>query len=67
MIYGKCQQLQFLEVEVVKCRNYSDETACIINTEIISANRNALEKPANLLQEKQVIYRQEMMALLESN
>ncbi len=81
MTYGKRQQLQFLEAEVSEYRNYSDETARIIDTEIIilikegetraleiiTANRNALEKLANLLQEKEVINREEMIALLESN
>ncbi len=80
MTYGKRQQLQFLETEVSEYRNYSDETARIIDTEIIIlvkegetraleiiiANRDALDKLANLLQEKEVINREEMTALLES-
>ncbi|MFA5922556.1 MAG: ATP-dependent zinc metalloprotease FtsH [Methylococcaceae bacterium] len=80
LTYGKRQQLQFLETEVSEYRNYSDETARIIDTEImalveegetrareiITANRTALEKLANLLQEKEVINREEMTALLES-
>jgi cell division protease FtsH len=80
MTYGKRQQLQFLETEVSEYRNYSDETARIIDTEIIilvkegetraqeiiTANRDVLEKLANLLQEKEVINREEMTALLES-
>lgn len=78
LTYGKRQQLQFLETEVSEYRNYSDETARLIDTEvitlvqegeararkIISANREALEKLANLLQEKEVINREEMVALL---
>ncbi len=81
LTYGKRQQLQFLETEVSEYRNYSDETARIIDTEvmalieegltrareIITANRKALEKLAGLLQEKEVINREEMTALLESN
>jgi len=80
LTYGKRQQLQFLETELSEYRNYSDETARIIDTEImalveegenrarkiIGANRTALEKLANLLQEKEVINREEMTALLES-
>lgn len=34
---------------------------------VITANRTALEKPANLLQEKEVINKEEMMALFENN
>jgi cell division protease FtsH len=80
LTYGKRQQLQFLESEVSEYRNYSDETARIIDTEImalikegekraqeiITTNRAALEKLATLLQEKEVINREEMLALLES-
>lgn len=79
LTYGKRQQLQFLETEVSEYRNYSDETARIIDTEVmalveegetrarevITANKTALEKLANLLQEKEVINREEMVALLE--
>jgi len=78
LTYGKRQQLQFLETEASEYRNYSDETARLIDTEvmtlvqegesrarqIISANRDALGKLANLLQEKEVINREEMLALL---
>ncbi len=80
LTYGKRQQLQFLETEVSEYRNYSDETARLIDTEImalveeaetrareiITANRTALEKLAELLQEKEVINRDEMLALLGS-
>ncbi|MDP1773279.1 MAG: ATP-dependent zinc metalloprotease FtsH [Methylobacter sp.] len=80
LTYGKRQQLQFLETEVSEYRNYSDETARLIDTEIIAlveeaetrareiitANRKALEKLADLLQEKEVINRDEMLALLGS-
>ena len=79
LTYGKRQQLQFLETEMSEYRNYSDETARIIDTEVmalveegetrarevITANRTTLEKLANLLQEKEVINREEMVALLE--
>ncbi len=78
LTYGKRQQFQFLETEVSEYRNYSDVTARLIDTEImvlveeaearareiITANRSALEKLANLLQEKEVISRDEMIALL---
>lgn len=78
LTYGKRQQLQFLETEVSEYRNYSDQTARLIDTEImalveeaetrareiITANRAALEKLANLLQEKEVISRDEMLELL---
>ncbi len=78
LTYGKRQQLQFLETDVSEYRNYSDETARIIDTEvmalvqegetrareIITTNRAALEKLAVLLQEKEVINREEMTALL---
>ena len=79
LTYGKRQQLQFLETEVTEYRNYSDETARLIDTEImalvqegearardiISVNRAVLDKLANLLQEKEVINRDEMVALLK--
>ncbi|MDO9271045.1 MAG: ATP-dependent zinc metalloprotease FtsH [Methylobacter sp.] len=80
LTYGKRQQLQFLETEVSEYRNYSDETARLIDTEVmalvedaetrarevITANRAGLEKLANYLQEKEVISRDEMLALLGS-
>ncbi len=80
LTYGKRQQLQFLETEVSEYRNYSDVTARLIDTEIIAlveegearareiiiANKSALEKLADLLQEKEVINRDEMLALLGS-
>jgi cell division protease FtsH len=78
--YGKRQQLQFLESEVSEFRNYSDETARLIDTEIMAlieegesrarkiiiANKSALDKLADLLQDKEVINRDEMIALLGS-
>ena len=80
LTYGKRQQLQFLEAEVSEYRNYSDETARLLDTEImalveeaekrareiITANRPGLEKLANFLQEKEVITRDEMLALIRS-
>ena len=80
LTYGKRQQLQFLETEMSESRNYSDETARLIDTEvmalveegetrareIITANRAVLEKLAGLLQEKEVINREEITALFES-
>ncbi|MGZ8136234.1 MAG: ATP-dependent zinc metalloprotease FtsH [Methylococcaceae bacterium] len=77
LTYGKRQQMQFLETEVSEYRNYSDDTARIIDTEImalveegetrareiITTHRTALEKLALLLQEKEVINRDEMTAL----
>lgn len=79
LTYGKRQQLQFLETEVSEYRNYSDETARLIDTEImalvgegetrareiITANREALEKLADLLQEKEVVNREEITALFK--
>jgi cell division protease FtsH len=78
LTYGKRQQLQFLETEVSEYRNYSDETARIIDTEvillveegesrarkIISENRAKLEKIAALLQEKEVINRADISELM---
>jgi len=78
LTYGKRQHLQFLETDISESRNYSDETARLIDTEVmalveeaetrarevITANRTGLEKLANYLQEKEVISRDEMLALL---
>jgi cell division protease FtsH len=78
LTYGKRQQLQFLETEGSEYQNYSDETARLIDTEIfalieegefrarevITAHLVILEKLANLLQEKEVINREEMIVLL---
>ncbi|TAL43873.1 MAG: ATP-dependent metallopeptidase FtsH/Yme1/Tma family protein [Methylovulum sp.] len=80
LTYGKRQQLQFLDSEVSEYRNYSDTTARLLDTEIIAlieegevrardiiaANRSGLEKLAQVLQEKEVINRDEMVALLAS-
>lgn len=78
LTYGKRQQLQFLETDISEYRNYSDETARLIDTEVmalveeaetrarevITAHREGLEKLANFLQEKEVISRDEMLALI---
>jgi len=78
LTYGKRQQLQFLDTEMSEYRNYSDETARLLDTEIIAlieegerrareiitANRPALERLADLLQEKEVVSREEMTAVL---
>ena len=80
LTYGKRQQLQFLETETPEVRNYSDETARLIDTEVmalveeaetraravITANREVLDKLANLLQEKEVVNREEITDLLKS-
>jgi hypothetical protein len=77
LTYGKRQQLQFLEGEGTEYRNYSDETARLIDNEvmalvqegetrardIITANRMVLEQLAQILQEKEVLNREEVAAL----
>lgn len=79
LTYGKRQQLQFLETEGNEYRNYSDETARLIDTEIIelvqeaedrtrkliSAHKDILEKLANLLQEKEVVNREEILSFIK--
>jgi cell division protease FtsH len=78
LVYGKRQQLQFLEAEVSEYRNYSDITASLIDAEIkmlveegesrareiLTTNRPMLEKLASILQEKEVITREEVAALM---
>lgn len=78
LTFGKRQQLQFLDGEVSESRNYSDETARLLDSEImalieagetrareiVTSNRPALEKLAELLQEKEVVSREEMLAVL---
>ncbi|MEC4747446.1 ATP-dependent zinc metalloprotease FtsH [Methylomicrobium sp. Wu6] len=78
LVYGKRQQLQFLETEISEYRNYSDITASLIDAEIkmlveegesrareiLTLNRPMLEKLAGLLQEKEVINREEVAALM---
>lgn len=76
LTYGKRQRLQFLDAEISEQRTYSDETALLIDNEIkalveagenrargiLDEHRNALEKLASLLQEKETISRDEMRA-----
>lgn len=80
LTYGKQQRMQFLETDVADYRNYSDETARLIDTEImalvtdgetrarkiITENRPSLDMLANLLLEKEVINREEMTQLLKT-
>ena len=80
LIYGQRQQLQFLSGDVSEQRNYSEETARIVDAEIkalvedaqqraqkiLSGKRGLLDKLAELLQEKEVIQREDMEALLRS-
>ena len=79
LTYGKRQQMQFLETEASEYRNYSDETARMIDAEImalvkegenrarniIANNRAILDKVASLLQEKEVINREEIVGFIK--
>ncbi len=79
LTYGKQQRMQFLETDVAEYRNYSDETARMIDTEImalvtegetrarkiITENKPLLDKLASVLLEKEVISREEMLQLLK--
>lgn len=79
LIYGQRQQLQFLSGDVSEQRNYSEETARIVDAEIkalveegqqraqaiLTSKRQQLDQLADLLQEKEVIQREEMLALLQ--
>lgn len=78
LIYGQRQQLQFLSGDLSEQRNYSEETARLIDAEIkalveeaqqraqtlLTSKRQQLDQLAELLQEKEVIQREEMIALL---
>lgn len=78
LIYGQRQQLQFLSGDVSEQRNYSEETAKLVDAEIralieeaqqraqdiLTGKRKLLDKLADLLQEKEVIQREDMSALL---
>ncbi|MDO9164437.1 MAG: ATP-dependent zinc metalloprotease FtsH [Methylococcaceae bacterium] len=78
LTYGKRQQLQFLETETTEYRNYSDDTARLIDAEvkalveegmhraqeILNRRRQDLDKLAEYLQEKEVIQGDEIDALL---
>ena len=79
LTYGKRQQLQFLETDATEYRNYSDETARLIDTEIIAlvqegeilaraiiaTNQAILEKLAHILQEKEVVSREDIMDFIK--
>lgn len=79
LTYGKRQQLQFLQTDVAEQRNYSEETARLIDSEtkqlvenaqsrarvILTENRAVLDKLAALLQEKEVVSRDQFIALLK--
>ncbi|PKM11541.1 MAG: cell division protein FtsH [Gammaproteobacteria bacterium HGW-Gammaproteobacteria-3] len=78
LTYGIRHQMQFLEGEISESRNYSEETARIIDAEvkalidegmeraleILSAKRSILDKLADILQEKEVVAREEIQVLL---
>jgi cell division protease FtsH len=80
LTYGKQQRLQFLDTDATEYRNYSDETARLIDMEImalvadaesrartiIGNNKQALDRLAHVLLEKEVINRGEMMQLLKT-
>ncbi len=79
LTYGKRQQLQFLETEATETRNYSDETALLIDNEvkaiidegqkraqrILTEKREVLDKLAEVLREKETIHHEELVALLQ--
>ncbi len=79
LTYGKRQQLQFLETEVTETRNYSDETALLIDNEvkaiidegqkraqrILTEKRKVLDKLAGVLQEKETVLHEELAALMQ--
>jgi cell division protease FtsH len=78
LIYGQRQQLQFLGGEYSEQRNYSEETARLVDAEIrqlieeaqlrthkiLTAKRKQLDQLAELLQEKEVVLREDMLELL---
>lgn len=78
LTYGKRQQLQFLEVEGNEYRNYSEETAKLIDAEvkalvdegmqraqtILTDKRAVLDKLAAVLQEKEVIQQPEIAKIM---
>lgn len=77
LTFGKRQQLQFLPSEETEQRNFSEETARLIDSEIkalideassraqaiLTGQREKLDRLAELLQEKEVIGRDELAAL----
>ena len=80
LIYGQRQQLQFLSGDVSEQRNYSEETAQVVDAEIkalieeaqqravviLTSKRPQLEQLAELLQDKEVVQREEILALLQA-
>lgn len=78
LIYGHRQQLQFLPGDMTVQRNYSEETAQLVDTEIkqlveeaqqraqdiLTGKRPVLDRLAELLQEKEVIQREDVLSLL---
>jgi cell division protease FtsH len=78
LTYGKRQQLIFLAQQSAEERNYSEETARLIDTEtrmlveegrqramqILTEKRNALEKLATILEEKEVLSGEEIAELI---
>lgn len=79
LIYGQRQQLQFLSGDLSEQRNYSEDTARLVDAEIkalieeaqqrasdiLSQARTQLDRLAELLQDKEVIQREDMLELLE--
>ncbi len=79
LTYGKRQQMQFLEIDANEYRNYSEETAKKIDAEvkaivdqaidrankILTAKRALLDRLASVLQDKEVIQRDELEAILK--
>ncbi|MGD0959109.1 MAG: ATP-dependent zinc metalloprotease FtsH [Methylomonas sp.] len=79
LIYGHRQQLQFLGGDISEQRNFSEETSRIVDAEIrvlideaerrareiLVGRRRKLDQLAELLQEKEVINREEMLELFE--
>lgn len=78
LIYGQRQQLQFLSGDLSEQRNYSEDTARLVDAEIkalieeaqqrasdiLSQARSHLDRLAELLQDKEVIQREDMLELL---
>jgi cell division protease FtsH len=81
LTYGKQQQLQFLGVASAEERNYSDDTARLIDAEvkalvdgaetrareILSARRSALDALADTLVEKEVIGSDELRGIIAAH
>ncbi|HEB51055.1 MAG TPA: cell division protein FtsH, partial [Desulfobulbus sp.] len=80
LTYGKRQELEFLGVQGQEERNYSEETARLIDeeckhlveeghrraTEILTANREILEKLAARLEEKEVLSGEEVEEIVKA-